>query len=266
MNLVHISLVAVVALLNAIFAYRVFSSPSEKIVKNSFAIFALAVSVWIILDFTLYQKVLENYQTLLNRLDLAAICVMVLSLSYFVSVFPQVIYKINWLVKSVAVLLTSLMVFTILFTNKIVEKAFWDQYGSNFTQGNLFYIFAAFATLFALYSVIILIIKYVRYRNEQKIQVKFMLYGIALLTVFNLTFNLFIPIFTKNFEFGRFGSYSSVFFVGFTAYAILKAKLFDLRVILTEVAIVIINVISIVQVFTSVTLIWRSPPCVQFLA
>lgn len=253
MESVHIALVFSVSILSLVFAVRVLLADKKNIVNKAFSVFAFSIATWIVCDFSLYQKSLENYQTLLNKINLVNICAMVFFLSYFVSVFPRQIFRIPKIVQIIAVASTLFLSVTILVSNKIVQYAFMEDYGSNFKQGSLFYLFAIFATIFALYSVIILILKYLKFSGEERVQIKFVFWGISMLTVLNLIFNLFVPLITKSFMLGRLGTYSAIFLVAFTAYAILKAHLFNLKVILTETAIVIINIVLAIQVFSSET-------------
>lgn len=217
-----------------ILGIKVLSVDTKNNVNRSFALLAFCVALWIIVDFSLYQNSLANFQTYLNRLDLAIICLMVLSLAYFVSLFPRKIFQINKFFSVLILSVTAILIFIILFTKQIIDHAFMENYGSNFLQGNLFFLFAAFASIFALYSIVILIIKYRRFSGIAKQQIKFIFYGIGLLTILNLTFNLFIPMFTKSFVYGRFGSYSAIFLVGFIAYTILVHHLFDIRIIIKK--------------------------------
>lgn len=251
MELIYVSLTGIISVLTLIFGIRVFLADKKARPNQSFAIFTIVIALWIWFDFSLYQSRLADFQTLLNRLNLACVCLLVLTLAYFVTVFPKTLFRIGKWLYLVIGIISIIMIGLILFTRGIIDHAFMEDYGSNFTQGNNFYIFAIFASIFALYAAVILIIKYFKSKGEERQQLKYIFYGIVLLTVFNLLFNLFIPMITKNFRYARFGTYSSIFFVAFTAYAILKARLFNLRIILTESAVVIIDVILVVQIFTS---------------
>ena len=251
MELLHISIVGTIFLLSLLFAARVYWADKKNITNIAFAVFALVTAVWVVFDFSLYQNSLAAYQTLLNRLNLTVVCLLVLALSFFVTVFPRELFKVPKAIYALIVGISLILIITILCSGQVVEHAFMETYGSNFEQGNSFWLFAVFVTVFALYPAIILILKFIKFQGEEKTQIKYIFYGIGLLTVFNLAFNLFIPMITKSFAYGRFGTYSSILLVGFTAYAILKAHLFNLKVILTETAVVIINVVSVVQIFTS---------------
>jgi len=251
LEIIYISLTGIISLLSLVFGIRVFLANKKSIVNRAFAIFTIATAVWMVLDFSLYQSSLANIQTFLNRLNLASICILVFTLAYFVTVFPKEIFKPSKLFFYPGIALTVIMSSIILSSDSIIKYAFMEDYGSNFKQGDIFFLFAIFATVFALYSAILLVIKFIKFKNEERQQIKYLFYGIAFLTVLNLLFNLFIPMLTHSFRYARLGTYSSIFFVGFTAYAILKAHTFNLKIILTETAVVIIDVILAVQIFTS---------------
>lgn len=252
MESIFIALTASVSIMSVIFGWAVFNADRKAEVNRAFALFTFIVGIWIFLDFSLYQQSLTAYQTILNRLDIAIIVLMIFSLAYLVNLFPKELFKIPPVVMRIALITTIILFFSIIVTDWFIKDAFMESYGSNFNQGSLFMVFASYATFFAVYPVIILIWKYRRLRDTEKSQIALMLWGIALLCILNLIFNLFIPIITGSFIWGRLGSYSSIFFVGFTTYAILRHRLFDLRIILTEAAAVLINVISAVQIFTAV--------------
>jgi len=127
-----------------------------------------------------------------------------------------------------------------------------EDYGANFKQGILFNIFTTYDSLLVVYCIVTLTIKYRKFIGEEKRQIKYILYGIGIFLIMNAIFNWIVPIvLTKSFVYGRFGTYSAILLVGFIAYAILKTKLFNLKIILTESAVVIIDVILAVQIFTS---------------
>lgn len=254
MDIVHISLVSIIGLLCLLFGTKVYLEGRGNRVNRSFTFFAVVSFLWMIFDFSVYQSSLANYQTFLNRLDIANICVLIYSLAYFAHLFPREIFKLPRFIGVVASIATVGIVLLVMFTDKVVAYAFMENYGSNIKFGPLFSVFAIFTTVFTAFTLIVFIVKYFKFRDLEKLQVRYILEGIGLLTIFNLTFNLFIPWATESFIWARFGTYSAVFFVGYTAYAILKAGAFNLKIIVTESAVIVINVLLIVQIFISRTL------------
>lgn len=251
MEVIFLTLMGAISIMSVIFGMAVYSADRKSESNRSFTFFTFIIAAWLLADYSVYQSSLTNYQVMLNRMDLAVISLMILGLSYFVNLFPREIIKIPKFILWLVVVFTIVMYFGIIFSDKFVQSAWMEPYGSNFSQGPLFSVFAAFSSVLTLYAIVILIIKYYRFKGIEKEQIRYVLWGIALLCVLNLIFNLFIPMVTKNFVYGRLGTYSSIFFVAFTAYAIMRHRLFNLKIILTQAAAVLINVISIVQIFTA---------------
>lgn len=255
MEPVYITLTGVIALLITIFGIKVYSADKKNLVNKSFALFTFISATWLISDFLAYQTSLADFQLIINRIIFAIICFLVLTLAWFVYLFPRPIFKIPVIIQYIVLILGSFIGIFALLTGLIVKNVTIESWGSNLVLGNYFLIFAIYVSVLAIFPVIILIIKLIKFKNIEKTQIKYFSYGIASFAVLNLLFNMIIPSITKTFEFGRFGTYSTIIFIGFTAYAILKAHLFNIKVILTETAVVIINIILAVQIFSSVTII-----------
>lgn len=251
MELIYTTLTLLVVILSSLIGGAVISSNRNQLNNKLFGCFSVAASIWVLIDYTLYQKSLAPYQTFLNRFDLSIITVMVVFLSSFVTYFPHKIFNIKKWVLYLTITLNAVLILLILFSNKIIAFAFMEDYGSNFKEGPLFYLFVINVSFYAFYAVTMLIVKLFRSNHREKQQVKLMLSGIGLLCLLNMVFSLFIPMLTNSFMYARFGTYSAILFIGFTAYAILKTRIFDVRVIMTEIAVIIINVISAIQIFTS---------------
>ncbi len=217
--------------------------------------FTIVFSVWIIFDFLAYQTSLADFQLIINRIVFTSICFLILVLAWFVDIFPRSIFKIPITLKYLVFVWASITALLSLISGWIVKDVVVESWGSNIVTGKYFLFFAIYASVLAIFPIVILITKFIKFKLTEKNQIKYILYGIPSLTVFNLLFNLLIPVITKNFEYGRFGTYSAIFFVAFTDYAILKTHLFNLRIILTETAVVIIDVILTVQIFTSKSII-----------
>lgn len=101
----------------------------------------------------------------------------------------------------------------------------------------------------------LLIRNYKREQGDLKNQLKLLLWGLALTFIFIVLINvIFVNIFkvsSLQFLAGLF----TLIYVSFTAYAILKYRLFNIKIILTEAAVVIINVVLTVQIITANTIV-----------
>lgn len=68
-------------------------------------------------------------------------------------------------------------------------------------------------------------------RGRRRAQARLVLYGSALTAVFGLFFNLLLPL-AGDYRWVWIGPMSSLFFVGFCAYAIVAKRLFDVRLLI----------------------------------
>lgn len=91
--------------------------------------------------------------------------------------------------------------------------------------------------------------------SKNKLALHFLLFGLIITIAFGTFFNIILPTLGVN-NLARFGSFASIFFVGFTAYAILSHQLFDVRAVLTEFASVI--VISTMAIEVIIAGDWRT--------
>ncbi|MFA5747329.1 MAG: ATP-binding protein, partial [Candidatus Paceibacterota bacterium] len=107
------------------------------------------------------------------------------------------------------------------------------EWGNDIVAGkatNIFYIIIVLLTFLILFN---LLKKYFNLNKEEKLKVQYFLIGIIIFALMNIVFNVAIPIFQESIRYYLFGDYSSIFFLGFTAFAITKKELFGTKIILT---------------------------------
>jgi len=81
-----------------------------------------------------------------------------------------------------------------------------------------------------------------------KRKVQYFLIGIFIFYVGNIVFNIALPLIFNVVRFYYFGDYSAIFLLGFTAYAIVKRRLFGIRVALTALLVALIAFLVIVDI------------------
>ncbi len=94
MHAIYISFTGITALLGLLFGLRVYTAGKDQIVNRIFALFALIFSVWVCFDFLAYQTSLADFQLIINRIIFFLICFLVLTLAWFVDVFPRPLFII----------------------------------------------------------------------------------------------------------------------------------------------------------------------------
>ena len=75
--------------------------------------------------------------------------------------------------------------------------------------------------------------------------------GVVIFYVANLIFNIGLPVFLGITHLYYFGDYSTVFLLGFTSYAIVRHRLFDIRIIATELLTVVLWAVLFFKIFTA---------------
>ena len=104
-------------------------------------------------------------------------------------------------------------------------------------------------------GIILLIKNYLRSKGNLRTQYKFLFSGLALTFIFIIAINLILVNVYKISSFQFMAGLFTLIYVATIAYAIVKHNLFNIRVIVTEIAVAIINIILITQIFSSRTVL-----------
>ncbi len=155
----------------------------------------------------------------------------VYSLFFFLSAFIKENRKIN-MVRSVLIaplLITSAL---LLFTRGIVSSIEFEDNIANIVFGNfsviylLVFIIILFAALFTLVG------KYRSTRGLEKKRLNFLFMGLAITFIIITIMDLVLPLVFNIYVLSPYGGEASIFLIGFTAYAIVKHRLMDIRLVI----------------------------------
>lgn len=98
----------------------------------------------------------------------------------------------------------------------------------------------------------VLFLKYPQLEKQDQLKVQYFLVGSAVFGGAAMVFNIILPIISGGIYQGAYyiyGEYSSIFLLGFTAFAIVKQQLFGIRIILTQALVVAIGLILLLVPF-----------------
>ncbi|MCK4453879.1 hypothetical protein KAU51_00835 [Candidatus Parcubacteria bacterium] len=134
------------------------------------------------------------------------------------------------------------------FTNLVIE-------GIKFENGNLIVIYGKgmmwflaiglFLMSAALYP---LFKKYFKSLEKERKKIEFFLLGIFIFYLANIIFNIALPIKFKVSQYYYIGDYSTIFLLGFTAYAIVRHELFGIKVVLTTLFVTLIAILLLLDI------------------
>jgi signal transduction histidine kinase len=147
-----------------------------------------------------------------------------------------------------------------IFSNLIIQGATPVSWGFNLATGAFYFPFIIYILVLAIFIVYNFFHLYRKADIYKKTQLLYLFLGFSIFIGANIIFNVAVRQITGSDIYYRFGNYSSIFLIGLTAYAIVKKRLFGIRVILTELLVGIIAVLLLIQIFISgsptKTLVW----------
>jgi len=132
-----------------------------------------------------------------------------------------------------------------------VPSVMLESWGIDFVPGPLYLVLLAYALLLTILGVRTLALKYRQASDlHARAQIKFLFLGFFLFIASALLTNLMLPLL----GYGRavvYGPASTIFFVVFTAYAIIKHHLLEVKVIAAEMFAALMTLITFFQLFTA---------------
>lgn len=171
------------------------------------------------------------------RLNFAAVSIFFICSYFFTLFFPVRTYKRSYIIDAIILLMGSAFGFIALTSDLIIKSVSIPAPNQLVMKagvlGNPFYSFTILLTLYILY---ILITKNKKLSKTDQDRTKYFLLGTILYAIANVIFNIVVPFtFPQNYNYTQLGDFSAILFLGFTAYAIVKHHLFDIRVIIRKV-------------------------------
>jgi signal transduction histidine kinase len=118
------------------------------------------------------------------------------------------------------------------------------------------YIWFAFAFLITIAVIAKILKKYIVSSLSEKNKLQYFLLGILVFVIATLIFNVIFPFFLGDARYYLLGNYSVFFFLGFTAYAIVKRKLFDIKIVLTGIFVSAIAILLFIDALLFTEMFW----------
>ncbi|PIS42785.1 MAG: hypothetical protein COT24_01780 [Candidatus Kerfeldbacteria bacterium CG08_land_8_20_14_0_20_40_16] len=125
--------------------------------------------------------------------------------------------------------------------------------GVNLITGKLYFFYPLFFFTSAAISLWVLIKKYKKANNVTKLQLRYFLIGIFISLVIGFLANSLIPFITTDYTISKFGPFGVIFFIAFTAYAIIRHRLMDIRLVISRSLLYLILVAFVTTIFTFLT-------------
>jgi len=231
----------------------VFLKNKHAWINRSFGVFSLGATIWISSAYLSDLPWLLTFSLYLNRMIFAGLSLMIAGLCHFCFVFPTENKHLRFF-QNIVYSIGIVLIFLSLFTPLVIKGITSTDWGTDLITGPFYPLFISFSFTCIL-GVVKIFREYKKVTGVQKSQLQYLFLGLFLFTLINIFIHMIVPTIRGTREFYQIGNYSILFLIGATAYAIAAHRLFDIRIILSEIFVVLIGLILFVQILTSET-IW----------
>jgi signal transduction histidine kinase len=223
--------VGVVVAATCVLGFAVYFSDRKSITNRLFLIYCLITSIWGIVNYFTYQFKNEILVLWSIRIVFFSAVIQALALFEFSLALPNIEYRFSK--KHKFVLLPVVLFVAVLTLSSFIILSIDQSTGieivPNIEKGHLWLSFVSIAGGLVILSIIILFHKIHILKNKEKKAVRLILIGMILSYFLILFFNLVSSLFFNNTQFAQFSSIFIFPFIAFTAYAILKHKLLNIK-------------------------------------
>ena len=243
-------LVTSIIVLDLTLGLIVYFRDSKNNTNLAFFVLTFLAMIWIASNFLENEVLLENYSSLLLKIDFASAIILAYFFLFFCLNFPK---SLNLsLVKKIGLVLLPL-VFSILSFSSLIIKDFSFYDGAIQFERGIFYWFYAL-TLIAYIGLgsLNLLFKLKKSEGIEKIRIVYILIGLILSATVAILVNLILTqILTISIEVYRIGIYGISFFIIFTTYALIKHHLMNIKVIATELLVGVLTLVIFIDLILS---------------
>jgi signal transduction histidine kinase len=265
--------VLLVTILGLWMGFWVFFADRRGKINQTFLLMTLSVVFWVIFAYFCNSLNLAGIGRVWAKLGYGMAALFFIPFYFFANQFPDKFpepekkKKMLFLDVFVVIVSFSLFLFSV-FSDFLVREIKVTEWGVLPIMGNGKFIYFWVIFFLTLFIVVWLLSKYFKSTTEKKLKMQYLLIGLFIFIVANIIFNVILPFWQGIPQYYQFGNYSAIVFLGFTAYAIIKRKLFGIRVVLTEILVAGIALLLFVQILASGSIfeyIWRGGLFLLFL-
>lgn len=239
----------IVLSLSTLLGIGVFLVNARSRTNQFYILTSIAISVWVLLGYLTYYDPLSSYALVFGRGNFAAVGFFFVAIYAFAKNFPiekkfkplEILFIFLGLILSILSLFTPWIIKAISISG---SERIWE--------------FGIFEYVYYLYgiSAAIIVIQnlYKKYRQEdvkERAKIRILTIGVSFVALFNIIFNIVLPMIFPQLNIYWIGDYSLIFFLAFTAYAIVKYQLFNIKLVATEIIVIYLSIGLLVDTFIS---------------
>ncbi len=236
---------------NGVLGFTVILSNSKSAVNRAFFTFVISTIPWGILNYLIFQPLPSNIAIWVLRAHVFFAILYCFFLYRLFYIFPQEkisFPKVYYLLVLPAVVLSTLLTLTPFVFERVTQ--FSESGGiEKVSNGFGVIIFGITVIFLIVYAIYLLCRKLIKATNTtEKSELRLLLTGVTITFVLHILFNLILPTVFGNPRFAPFGSLFVFPFILFTSYAIIRHKLFNIRVIGTAALVFALSVVTFLEI------------------
>jgi signal transduction histidine kinase len=224
-------------------------NPKSKI-NRIFLVLTFWVLVWIGANFLENEPILADYRSLLLKIDFASAIFLAYYFFFFCINFPK---NLNFSrIQRISLILLAFIFFILSFSSLIIKNFSFSDSTIQFERGILYWVYTLMILSYVGIGSLSLIFRFKKLQGSEKIQTLYIILGFVLSGIVAIIVNLILTqIMTISTEIYRIGIYGISFFIFFTAYALIKYHLMNVKLVLTEILVAVGSLILVIDSFLS---------------
>ena len=242
-DLIENIIVILINLIGLWMGFWVFSANKKEKLNQWFFVMTFFAVLWVDSAFFGYNANETFLATFFYKLNFFSVCLFLISSYYFYVVYFLKEKNKHPFFEKFVLFTGIFLAFLSIFTDFIIKGTTIQPWGAEIIANSGYNVFNIYAFIVALTVIGLLIKKYSKSPSLEKLKIQYFLIGTFLFVLFNIVFNIIIPSKTGTVAYQHFGDYSAMFLLCFTAYAIVKHKLFDVKIILTTALVGLIAIL-----------------------
>lgn len=247
LNSIFLLLIALLGAGVALWVY--FSNPKAR-TNQLFLLFTIFNIFWIV--FTYFSDITDVYSMaslaiLYRNLAYGSVFLFLICTYFFVKFFTKKT-ETNVFLDTAVVFSGTTLLFISLFTNLIVKGVEPRNWGNYPIFGIGVYVAYPAIILLTILTLYLLIKNYFSLSGKNRIKTQYFILGICIFALGNFICNIILVPWWKNFPYYYLGNYSTFFLIGFTSYAIVKRKLFGIKIVLAILMVIFIAVLLLLDI------------------
>lgn len=228
------TLMTLVGIGNLLLSFYIFFRNRRDEINRIFALVTVAIAIWTVAAI-IFRASPGYLNDVTARLLYAAATLMPTIFLYFTAIFPPYRIAKRALILSLPVLNIAMILF-VWYTSLVIENVRLDQIdGKIILFGSGYLIYSLYYLLLFGFSYLFLFKKYWTTSGIDKIRLRFLLLGTMVTTIVGLATNLLLPWYGIYTYYIWVGQISTLILVIMIAYAIVKHRLLNIKIITSEI-------------------------------